>query len=206
MAWVSLNVPQVISRRAKAEGRSRFSAPHRPTPFAVYVRSRRRLHHGSFGMVCFEIATRQYPFRGMSEPQVVYEVMIRGSRPDFPNFPLEKEVVGLMEQCWQKDPAHRPDSFHSVAERLEALLSSAGGDPRKSGDLPKGASSNIDARASMLRKENNPLMWISRQSSLISDSSGGAYSVGTTFFSSLFPHVFVSSKCHEAFCPETLCR
>eukprot|EP00035_Acanthoeca_spectabilis_P005475 m.114177 g.114177 ORF g.114177 m.114177 type:complete len:128 (+) comp13043_c0_seq3:1609-1992(+) len=84
----------------------------------------------SFGVVLYELATREAPWAELraadSEPEF-FEALNRalqtGQRPDVPpeivtRFP---QFVGIMKGCWAGDPAERP-KFSVVATELAACL------------------------------------------------------------------------------------
>ncbi|CAM9860173.1 unnamed protein product, partial [Sphacelaria rigidula] len=63
----------------------------------------------SFGVLCFEVATRTEPFKGKRPAQVIGAVLCRGERPQIPEWAsASPDVVPLMKQCWSQDPAKRP--------------------------------------------------------------------------------------------------
>lgn len=87
----------------------------------------------SFGIVCWEIATRQYPYDEfllpdetgtppMEQHQLLREIA-RGLRPSPP--PPEEgcpqAFAQLISDCWQTEPELRPP-FSAIVERLEAML------------------------------------------------------------------------------------
>lgn len=99
----------------------------------------------SFGMVCFEVATRREPFPGKTAIHVMNIVGIKGERPQLPAASKPySDVVVLMEKCWQQDPNDRPDDFDPVVADLEKALRSAGGDPREGSGGSHSEFSNID--------------------------------------------------------------
>ena len=86
----------------------------------------------SFGMVCFEVATRREPFPGKAAIHVMNVVGVKGERPQLPaGSKPSSDVVVLMKKCWKQDPNDRPDGFTPVVADLEKALHSAGGDPRQ---------------------------------------------------------------------------
>lgn len=84
----------------------------------------------SFGVVCFEVATRTEPFQGMGPTQVITAVAVDSKRPQIPeSASASPDVVPLMEQCWKQEPADRPEGFLPVVEALARVVSRVG-DPR----------------------------------------------------------------------------
>ncbi|OHS99760.1 TKL family protein kinase [Tritrichomonas foetus] len=68
----------------------------------------------SFGMVLWEMLTRQIPFSDLEAAQVIFHVAIMKSRPfigDETPEPLKK----LIERCWAQEPEDRP-TFSEISE------------------------------------------------------------------------------------------
>ena len=73
----------------------------------------------SFGVVLWEMFSRQDPFPGMPPFQIVFAVGTQGLRPRLrPDWP--EDWVQLMTDCWAEDPSDRP-CFDEVLDRLEVL-------------------------------------------------------------------------------------
>ncbi|PAA77659.1 hypothetical protein BOX15_Mlig031541g3, partial [Macrostomum lignano] len=73
----------------------------------------------SYGVVLWELLTRQVPFRGLQPLQIVYSVVEEGERlPVPPQCPTGLSL--LLEKCWSEDPTKRP-TFGSIVSRLEKL-------------------------------------------------------------------------------------
>lgn len=86
---------------------------------------------GSFGILCFEVATRADPFPGMKPLQVVKAVSVHARRPELPNGSSPSaDVVQLMKNCWKQEPGKRPDGFGSVVETLLRVVARVG-DPHE---------------------------------------------------------------------------
>eukprot|EP00903_Cladosiphon_okamuranus_P009878 g9383.t1 len=84
----------------------------------------------SFGIVCFEVATRMEPFKGRRPLQVMQAVLFKKERPQIPQGASgSPDVLRLMERCWQQEPAQRPQGFVPVVEEL-AIVVKRLGDPR----------------------------------------------------------------------------
>lgn len=84
----------------------------------------------SFGVVCFEVATRLEPFKELTHTQVTRAVADKGKRPQIPEeASASPYVVTLMEQCWKQHPADRPDGFEPVVQALSSVVRLTG-DPR----------------------------------------------------------------------------
>lgn len=73
----------------------------------------------SFGIVLWEMATREDPYRGMPPFQVVFAVGTQKIRPSVPSS-CPSGWARLMVDCWAEDPEARP-SFDEVIQRLQHL-------------------------------------------------------------------------------------
>ena len=88
----------------------------------------------SFGVLAWEVVTRQQPWAGRSSMEILTALMIRGERLPMPgpppaSSPLSKDkayaatqrgLSKLVGECWELKPAKRP-SFLRVLHALEAL-------------------------------------------------------------------------------------
>ena len=76
----------------------------------------------SYGIVLWEIVTRQTPYKGMTTPQIINTVTILNQRPNPQLIPYDtgETIRMLIVQCWQKNPAARP-TFAEVLDRLESI-------------------------------------------------------------------------------------
>jgi serine/threonine protein kinase len=80
----------------------------------------------AFAMVIFETITRQMPWSGMHQGQIVFNCMM-GKRPPLPTSAAAvtrqeagKLLYKLMTACWVQDPANRPN-FEQVVAQLDAM-------------------------------------------------------------------------------------
>jgi len=71
----------------------------------------------SFGVLMWEIITRQEPWAGLSAVQASHEVA-KGNRMEIPKT-CNPILKNLIQMCWRENPGERPD-FYQI---LEALLS-----------------------------------------------------------------------------------
>jgi len=73
----------------------------------------------SFGVVLWELVTREDPYQGMATFQIVIEVGQHKMRPIIPSavFP---PLAQLAAECWNENPALRP-AFADIVHRLEKM-------------------------------------------------------------------------------------
>lgn len=75
----------------------------------------------AFGIIMWELTTRQKPYYGMVPAQIAVQVLRYDLRPDMKGFgSMYDEYSDLMTKCWEKTPAHRP-VFLDVMNILQAL-------------------------------------------------------------------------------------
>ena len=81
----------------------------------------------SYGMLLFELMTRQLPFHNVSPAQVVMGVITNLlPRPTLPNPSAWPEGLReLMVRCWQHAPADRP-AFGAILDTIEHIAEDAG--------------------------------------------------------------------------------
>ncbi|CAM9802571.1 unnamed protein product, partial [Scytosiphon promiscuus] len=79
----------------------------------------------AFGILLWELATREQVYSGLSAAQIIDRVANQGLRPKAP-----RELDGwcLVVKCWQEDPLQRPD-FREIVDVSTALLGKLGGGP-----------------------------------------------------------------------------
>jgi len=73
----------------------------------------------SYGIVLWELVTREEPFSGMPAFQVIFAVGTKGARLPLPQV-CPPELIKLIVSCWQEDPALRPP-FSDIITYLERL-------------------------------------------------------------------------------------
>lgn len=72
----------------------------------------------SFGIILWELATREEVYQGLETMQIIAKVANERLRPPVPHNCLWKD---LMCQCWEENPAYRP-SFETISKELNVLL------------------------------------------------------------------------------------
>jgi len=72
----------------------------------------------SFGICLWEMTSRQDPFPGRAQFQVVIDVGSKGLRPIIIK-DCDPFFSYLIEKCWNEDPVARP-TFDQIIEELEA--------------------------------------------------------------------------------------
>ncbi len=82
----------------------------------------------SYGIVLWELWTRQEPYQGLNKAQIIIGVTQNTLRPALPDeaskkqmTAVESEYVALMTACWAHEPELRP-SFAQILERLQGML------------------------------------------------------------------------------------
>ncbi|KAI8924287.1 kinase-like domain-containing protein [Entophlyctis helioformis] len=73
----------------------------------------------AFGILLFEIVTRQYPYEQRNAMAVGLQVLVEERRPVVPDY-VPQSLSQIMETCWQTDPSIRPAS-KSVLNLLMAV-------------------------------------------------------------------------------------
>lgn len=74
----------------------------------------------SFGVVLYELATGEEPWKSLANPiQVVGAVGYNRQRLPIPD-DVQPEIAALLKDCWSEEPQHRP-SFSEIIQRLSQL-------------------------------------------------------------------------------------
>jgi hypothetical protein len=77
----------------------------------------------SFGIILWELITRQEPYGGQKGVQIAYAAAEQGLRPKVPAY-CPPEYAELMQECWAARPDDRP-SFEEILKRLFQLKKAA---------------------------------------------------------------------------------
>lgn len=75
----------------------------------------------SFGIVLWEVLSREPLYPEMHPLSVGYRVMVEDYRPEIPA-ELPNSLSTIVEQCWSPDPTVRP-SFQSLLNTFDTLAS-----------------------------------------------------------------------------------
>jgi serine/threonine protein kinase len=86
--------------------------------------SNRSLQVYAFGVVLWELLTRETPYGGLSLAAIAVGVLRDDLRPapldEIPTAQRFEPLEAIMVECWDRDPAMRP-SFHEVMTRIAAI-------------------------------------------------------------------------------------
>ena len=72
----------------------------------------------SFGLILWEMLTKEVPFDNMEYFQIIYQVVIQQSRPMIPK-KTPPNLAKLIESCWSLNPSERP-SFEQITPLFES--------------------------------------------------------------------------------------
>lgn len=73
----------------------------------------------SFGIVLWELLTRERPFKGMTPIQAAFAVARQGYRPTLPS-QTPQPLADLIRACWHEDQMRRP-TFGAIIQALTAI-------------------------------------------------------------------------------------
>lgn len=83
-----------------------------PSPHPIHL----QVDVYSFGIIMWELITREEPYGGQKGVQIAYAAAEQGLRPEVPNF-CPTDYADLMRQCWADNPADRP-TFAVILKKL----------------------------------------------------------------------------------------
>jgi serine/threonine protein kinase len=73
----------------------------------------------SFGIIMWELVSRQMPFAGLNTGQISVAVLQKGYRPPIPD-KCPSHYSALMQACWHQAPESRPP-FSFVVDQLNGM-------------------------------------------------------------------------------------
>lgn len=73
----------------------------------------------SYGIILWELLTRECPYEGMNSIQCAMAVLNRGAKPEIPAW-CPASFASLVARCIDKDPSKRP-SFHEILDSFAVL-------------------------------------------------------------------------------------
>ena len=73
----------------------------------------------SFGIVSWEIASRQMPWAGVNARSIFRRVVLTGDRPEMPN-DVSADIEVIIRSCWREDPTARP-TFSDILGTMKSL-------------------------------------------------------------------------------------
>lgn len=76
----------------------------------------------SFGIVMWEIMSREPPFKGLRPHEIMAQVVNVHARPDMRRVPQNcpPQYKQILERCWDRDAMNRPD-FSVVVKMLKSI-------------------------------------------------------------------------------------
>ena len=95
----------------------------------------------AFGIILWEILTREEPYEEKEPMQIVVEVVNEGLRPTIRAELLDAPLVPLMRDCWHTEPGSRP-TFEKIVERLRAIKDSIQEDDNSEFGIPGSSRTN----------------------------------------------------------------
>ena len=72
----------------------------------------------AYAIVIWEVLTGEVPWAGLGYPQIITQVLVKGSRPPLPEGAAD-DLVALMGRCWAASPEDRP-AFAEITSALAA--------------------------------------------------------------------------------------
>ena len=73
----------------------------------------------AYAIVIWEVLTGEVPWTGLGYPQIITQVLVKGSRPPLPSDGAAEDLVALMGRCWAASPDDRP-AFAEITSVLAA--------------------------------------------------------------------------------------
>jgi tetratricopeptide (TPR) repeat protein len=111
-----------LSVKGGAQGTPHYMAPEQ---FAGSPTLDVRADIYAFGVMLFEMISGKRPFTG----QTLDELLRKHEAEQPPFLGCDKRLEDLVQSCLAKEPDHRPESFRSIRDSLDAVYSSLTGHP-----------------------------------------------------------------------------
>jgi serine/threonine protein kinase len=116
------NTSTMLGNQTTDVGTTRWMAPEAPSRDAMGSPSDRfhpmKVDIYSFGIICYEILSREQPFDGLRGTQL-RDYVKAGNRPQLPDeIPPRLDI--LIRDCWDGNPLHRPD-FAAICTELRFI-------------------------------------------------------------------------------------
>lgn len=108
-----------FSRREDDKMTQSIGTPHWMAPELLATGSiyNHKVDVYAYGIVLWEILTRQYPYNFLDHQQIVVQVLTNDARPEIPdNTP--PRLADLIRKCWDRSPEIRP-SFNRIVTELQ---------------------------------------------------------------------------------------
>ncbi|CAN0286902.1 unnamed protein product, partial [Scytosiphon promiscuus] len=72
----------------------------------------------SFGIVVWEVSSRERPWANKTRPTEILTAVLRGSRPSF-RVDAPADIVDIAKACWSGEPNERT-TFQAILEGMKA--------------------------------------------------------------------------------------
>jgi serine/threonine protein kinase len=116
------NTSTVLGNQTADVGTTQWMAPEAPNGDAMGSPSDRfhpmKVDVYSFGIICYEILSREDPFRDVLRTRLRSYVQA-GNRPQLPD-EIPRRLDILINYCWNGNPLHRPD-FATICTELRFI-------------------------------------------------------------------------------------
>lgn len=124
----------------------------------------------SFGIILWELLTREQPYFGLSPAAVAVAVIRDNLRPTLPDLAASPDgalvsYVGIITECWHQDPIMRP-TFHDLMPRLMPLTGGS-----SSGFGGQSSTTATSSDGGMTQRRNNDGSWTLPSGASVATSS-----------------------------------
>ena len=117
LAKIKLESTSTSTKAKKGMGTTRWRAPEL---FERGAKPNAASDVYSYGMVLWEIASRQLPFSDAADDPTVIRWIEKGEQEEIPSEDCPKPYGELVQACWSKDPHQRP-SAEAIVQQLNAI-------------------------------------------------------------------------------------